>query len=251
MSTTVETGTHTDTHHDDHDHGPQGFWSKYIFATDHSIIGLQYMFTGIFMALVGGFMVYVFRMQLAWPGESVPFFGTVSPGEYNSLVTNHGTIMIFWVAMPILLAAFGNLLIPIMIGADDMVFPRVNRLSYQIFFLSTVILFASFFVPGGGFGGGWTLVRRQQAIAFRHGADVIGGRAAQHIELAAFESGSSLARRHHFLATDIFDLKNALPGLIHDGDKFLQKGLRQHVRLLQRGNRIQRLFRCNRSRRHG
>jgi len=165
MSTTVETHPHTDTHHDEHAHGPTGFWSKYVFATDHSIIGLQYMFTGIFMALVGGFMVYVFRMQLAWPGESVPFFGTVSPAEYNSLVTNHGTIMIFWVAMPVLIAAFGNLLIPLMIGADDMVFPRVNRLSYQIFLLSTIVLVASFFVPGGGFGGGWTAYPPLSAVA--------------------------------------------------------------------------------------
>ncbi|HIC54599.1 MAG TPA: cytochrome c oxidase subunit I, partial [Gemmatimonadetes bacterium] len=90
---------------------------------------MQYLFTGMFMAVVGGFMAYVFRMQLAFPGSSVPGFGIVSPGEYNSLVTNHGSIMIFWVAMPVLIAAFGNFLIPLMIGADDMVFPRINRLS--------------------------------------------------------------------------------------------------------------------------
>jgi cytochrome c oxidase subunit 1 len=73
------------------------------------------------------------------------------------LVTNHGAIMIFWVAMPVLIAAFGNYLIPLMIGADDMVFPRVNRLSYQIFLLSVVVLLASFFVDGGGFAGAWTM----------------------------------------------------------------------------------------------
>ena len=75
-----------------------------MFSTDHKIIGLQYMFTGIVMAIIGGFMAYVFRMQLAFPGASVPGFGVVSPGQYNALVTNHGTIMIFWVAMPILIA---------------------------------------------------------------------------------------------------------------------------------------------------
>ena len=132
------------------------FWEKYVFSTDHKVIGLQYMFTGMFMALIGGFFVYVFRMQLAFPGIEVPGYGVVTPLAYNSLVTNHGTIMIFWFAMPVLIAAFGNILIPLMIGCDDMVFPRINRLSYQIFLLSAIILIASFFVPNGGFGGAWT-----------------------------------------------------------------------------------------------
>ncbi len=136
-------------------HGPQGML-KYIWSTDHKIIAMQYLFTGVFMAIVGGFMAYVFRMQLAFPGSSVPGFGLVSPGEYNSLVTNHGTIMIFWVAMPILIAAFGNFLIPLVIGADDMVFPRINRLSFQIFFISAVLILVSLFVKGGGFAGAWT-----------------------------------------------------------------------------------------------
>ena len=141
---------------DHHDHHEQSFWEKYIFSVDHKVIGMQYLFTGMFMAVIGGFFAYAFRMQLAFPGAEVPLYGIVSPGEYNSLVTNHGTIMIFWVAMPVLIAAFGNFLIPLMIGADDMVFPRINRLSYQIFLLSSIVLIASFFVPGGGFGGAWT-----------------------------------------------------------------------------------------------
>ncbi len=141
--------------HAQHEH-ELNFWSKYIFPTDHKMIGLQYLWTGLFMAVVGGFMAYVFRMQIAFPGETVPGYGVVGPGDYNALVTNHGTIMIFWVAMPMLIAAFGNILIPLMIGCDDMVFPRLNRLSYQIFFLSTVVLLAAFFVPGGAFGGAWT-----------------------------------------------------------------------------------------------
>jgi len=149
---TVEThGAHPhDAHHE------QSFWSKYVFSTDHKMIAMQYMFTGIVMALIGAYMSYAFRMQLAFPGESVPGYGVVSQGEYNALVTNHGTIMIFWVAMPMLIAAFGNFLIPLMIGADDMVFPRINRLSYQIFLISAIVLIASLFVPGGGFGGAWT-----------------------------------------------------------------------------------------------
>src|SRR5260221_6669047 len=115
------------------------------------------MFTGMFMALIGGFIAYVFNMQMAHPGEVVPLWGgIVTPAQYNQLITNHGAIMIFWVAMPVLLAAFGNFLIPLMIGCDDMVFPKINRLSYQIFLLSALVLLASLFVPGGGFGGAWT-----------------------------------------------------------------------------------------------
>jgi cytochrome c oxidase subunit 1 len=137
-------------------HGPTSFWSKYIFSLDHKIIGLQYMFTGMLMGILGGYMAYVFRMQLAFPGSEVPGFGVVTPLNYNALITNHGTIMIFWVAMPVLIAAMGNFLIPLMIGCDDMVFPKLNRLSYQIFLLSTIVLIISFCVPNGGFGGAWT-----------------------------------------------------------------------------------------------
>ncbi len=141
--------------HGEH-HGPQTFFRKYLWSTDHKVIAMQYLFTGMAMAMIGAFFVYVFRMQLAFPGTHVPGFGNVSPAEYNALVTNHGTIMIFWVAMPVLIAAFGNYLIPLMCGCDDMVFPRINRLSYQIFLLSALVLIASFFVEGGGFGGAWT-----------------------------------------------------------------------------------------------
>ena len=150
--------TQPDDHHgDDHHHVEPGFVGKYLLSTDHKMIAMQYMFTGMAMALIGGFMAYVFRMQLAFPGVDVPLFGIVTPANYVALITNHGAIMIFWVAMPVLIAAFGNYLIPLMVGCDDMVFPRINRLSYQIFLLSAIVLLASFFVEGGGFGGGWTV----------------------------------------------------------------------------------------------
>ena len=144
-------------HHAHHAHHvEEGFVKKYLWSTDHKMIAMQYLFTGLAMALIGGFFAYAFRMQLAFPGESVPFYGMVSPANYNSLVTNHGSIMIFWVAMPVLIAAFGNYLIPLMLGCDDMVFPRINRLSYQLFLLSAIVLLISMAVPGGGFGGAWT-----------------------------------------------------------------------------------------------
>jgi cytochrome c oxidase subunit 1 len=147
--------SHGDTH--GHGHHEPGFVEKYLWSTDHKMIAMQYLFTGMAMALIGGFLAYTFRMQIAFPGIEVPGFGVVSPNEYNHLITNHGAIMIFWVAMPVLIAAFGNYLIPLMIGADDMVFPKLNRLSYQIFLLSAIVLIASFFVTGGGFAGAWTM----------------------------------------------------------------------------------------------
>ncbi len=134
-----------------------GFWRRYVFSTDHKTIAKQYIFTGLFMALVGGYLAYVFRQQLAWPNQPIfGFGGVLGPDQYNAFVTMHGTIMVFWVAMPILLSGFGNLLIPLMIGTDDMAFPRLNMLSYWVFFLSTVVLLASFFVPGGPASMGWT-----------------------------------------------------------------------------------------------
>ncbi|MBW2314527.1 MAG: cbb3-type cytochrome c oxidase subunit I [Deltaproteobacteria bacterium] len=155
MAESIEHPGHAGGHDAPHDH-EMSFWSKYIFSTDHKVIAMQYLFTGMAMGLIGGFFAYAFRMQLAFPGMEVPGWGMVSPADYNSLVTNHGTIMIFWVAMPVLIAAFGNFLIPLMIGCDDMVFPKINRLSFQIFFVSAIVLLSSFFVPGGAFGGAWT-----------------------------------------------------------------------------------------------
>jgi cytochrome c oxidase subunit 1 len=145
-------------------HAEPGIFQKYFWATDHKIIAMQYLFTGMAMGLIGGYLAYVFRMQLAFPDRYVPGFGIVTPGKYNSLVTMHGSIMIFWVAMPVLIAAFGNFLIPLMIGCDDMAFPRINRLSYQIFLLSALVLVASFLVKGGAFGGAWTAYPPLSAI---------------------------------------------------------------------------------------
>ncbi len=147
---------HVADHGEHHEHHEMSFLEKYVFPLDHKMIAMQYMFTGMAMGVIGGLFAYVFRMQLAFPGMDVPGWGQVTPADYNSLVTNHGSIMIFWVAMPVLIAAFGNYLIPLMIGADDMVFPKINRLSYQVFLLSAIIILASFFVEGGAFGGAWT-----------------------------------------------------------------------------------------------
>ena len=110
------------------------------------------------MAVIGGFFAYVFRMQLAFPGIERARLGCrFRPPTTIRSITNHGTIMIFWVAMPVLIAAFGNYLIPLMIGADDMVFPKINRLSaIRSFCFPRSSSLGAFFVEGGAFGGAWT-----------------------------------------------------------------------------------------------
>ncbi len=145
---------------------PTTFWRKYLFSIDHKVIGKQYMLLGLVMALVGGASVYVIRWQLAWPETQIPltswvpepsmYEGYLDPSFYNQLVTMHGTIMVFFVAMPILLGAFGNFLLPIMVGADDMAFPRLNMMSFWTIFTASIVLISSFFVTGGPAAAGWT-----------------------------------------------------------------------------------------------
>ena len=147
-------------------HAERSFLRTYVFSTDHKVIAKQYLFLGLSWAIAGGLMAYMMRWQLAWPDTQVALFGWVpepfmyegymGPEFYNSLITMHGTIMVFFVAMPVLLAAFGNFLIPLMIGAQDMAFPRLNMLSVWVFTLASLILFVSFFVPGGAAAAGWT-----------------------------------------------------------------------------------------------
>ncbi|MEE9521815.1 MAG: cbb3-type cytochrome c oxidase subunit I [candidate division NC10 bacterium] len=163
-------------HHED-----LGFWRTYVFSTDHKTIAKQYLAIGLFWAIVGGLLAYLMRWQLAYPETAVPGFGWVPephmvegiipPEFYNMLITMHGTVMVFFVAMPILLGAFGNFLIPLMIGAQDMAFPRLNMLSVWVLALSSVVLLASFFVPGGAAASGWTAYAPLSAKAVYTGVD--------------------------------------------------------------------------------
>ncbi len=139
-----------------HSHGDEKFIWKYVFSTDHKMIAKQYLFTGLFMALVGAFTAYLMRWQLAYPNTAAPGWGVVTADKFNMLVTMHGTIMVFFVGMPVLVAALSNFVIPLQIGARDMVFPRLNMLSYWVFVASVVCLLASFFVPAGASACGWT-----------------------------------------------------------------------------------------------
>lgn len=182
-------------------HHELSFIRKYIFATDHKVIGMQYLLTGLLMVFVGGFFAYVFRMQLAFPGKSIPLYGSLDAQAYNVLITMHGSIMIFWVAMPVLLAAFGNFLIPTMIGTDDMAFPTLNMLSFWVFFISTVMVILSMVLPGP-MAAGWTAYPPLSANSYSGQVDFWGGLGGTLWILAiAFEFVAFLMGGINFLVT--------------------------------------------------
>lgn len=160
---------HAHDHGHDHDHHhEQSFIAKYIFSEDHKVIAKQFLFTGIFWAIIGGMMSLVFRLQLGFPEMSMEFLrpilggwitdaGKLEPEFYLALVTMHGTIMVFFVLTAGLSGTFSNFLIPLQIGARDMASGFMNMLSYWFFFASSVIMFASIFLETGPASGGWVI----------------------------------------------------------------------------------------------
>ena len=149
--------------------GPQSsrsFFSRYIFSLDHRVIGLQYLFTAMGLALVGGLLALIVRIQIAWPDHDFNLIskllpqgfdeGVMKPEFYAALFTMHGTIMIFFVLSAALIGGFGNYLIPLQVGARDMAFPRLNALSYWIYAVSSLVMLSSFYVPSGPAASGWT-----------------------------------------------------------------------------------------------
>lgn len=161
-------GHHDSHHHDEHAHHEEHFVSKYIFSQDHKMIAKQYLVTAVFMGFVGMLLSILFRIQLAWPGESADFLsfflgekwapnGVLSEDMYLGLVTIHGTIMVFFLLTGGLSGTFSNLLIPFQLGARDMASGFMNMISYWLFFLSSIIMFISLFVETGPAMSGWTV----------------------------------------------------------------------------------------------
>lgn len=161
---------HAHDQHDDHHehHHKDTFITKYIFSIDHKMIAKQYLLTGIFMGIIGVGMSLLFRLQLAWPEQSFKVFsfflgekmapdGIMTNEAYLSLITIHGTIMVFFVLTAALSGTFSNLLIPLQLGARDMASGFLNMVSYWLFFLSSVIMVSSLFVESGPASAGWTI----------------------------------------------------------------------------------------------
>ena len=172
----MDISTSVDAHHDphahdaSHEHHELGWWRKYIFSTDHKVIGIQYGLCGLAFLFFGFCLMMMMRWQLAYPGQALPVIGKwlphifgpgiadgkMTPDFYNSLGAMHGTIMIFAGVVPLAFAAFGNFVVPLQIGAPDMTFPKVNAASFWAFGVGGVIMMISFFVPGGPAKSGWT-----------------------------------------------------------------------------------------------
>jgi cytochrome c oxidase subunit 1 len=168
METTAAAIPHSEVHEAHHEEA--SFWRAYVFSTDHKVIGIQYGVTALCFLLFGFFLMMMMRWQIAHPGEAVPVVGPllasifgdvaakgiVSPDLYNAFGAMHGTIMVFMAIVPLAFAAFGNYVVPLQIGAPDMAFPRINMASYQCYVVGGLIMFTSFFIPGGPAQAGWT-----------------------------------------------------------------------------------------------
>jgi cytochrome c oxidase subunit 1 len=142
-----------DRDHEQHMHHPQSWITRWVFCQDHKVIAIQYSATAIAVGVVAMILSSMFRMQLGFPDS----FDLVTPDKYYQYVTMHGMIMVIYLLTALFLGGFGNYLIPLQLGARDMVFPFLNMLSYWVYLVSVLILMASFFIPGGPTGAGWTL----------------------------------------------------------------------------------------------
>jgi cytochrome c oxidase subunit 1 len=140
-------------------HG-HSFIEKWVFCQDAKVIGVQYFLTAVFTGIVGLILSWLMRLQLGFPGLA----GFMTAEHYYQFVTMHGMIMVVYFLTALFLGGFGNYLIPLMVGARDMVFPYVNMLSFWMFFVAVAVLMASFFVPGGPTGAGWTLYPPQTIL---------------------------------------------------------------------------------------
>ncbi|MCH8096794.1 MAG: cbb3-type cytochrome c oxidase subunit I [Proteobacteria bacterium] len=160
--------------------------TKYVFSQDAKVIAIQYAFTAIAIGLVALVLSWLMRLQLGFPDT----FSIIEPSQYYQFITMHGMIMVIYLLTALFLGGFGNYLIPLMVGARDMVFPFVNMVSYWVYLLAVLVLIASFFVPGGPTGAGWTLYPPQSITAGTPGSE--GGIVLMLVSLALFIVGFTM-----------------------------------------------------------
>jgi cytochrome c oxidase subunit 1 len=165
---------------------PKSFIGRYVWSQDAKVIAIQYAVTAIGIGLVALVLSWLMRLQLAWPNQ----FAFIDPTNYLQFVSMHGMIMVVYLLTALFLGGFGNYLIPLMVGARDMVFPYVNMLSYWVYLFAVLLLVASFFVPGGPTGAGWTLYPPQAVLDGTPGAS--GGIILMLVSLAFFIIGFTM-----------------------------------------------------------
>ncbi|NTE83988.1 cytochrome c oxidase subunit I [Agrobacterium tumefaciens] len=140
---------------------PKSWWTKYVFSQDAKIIAIQYFLTAIAIGMVALVLSWLMRLQLAFPG----YFSFIDAEHYYQFITMHGMIMVIYLLTALFLGGFGNYLIPLMLGARDMVFPYANMLSYWLYLSAVLVLVAGFLAPGGPTGAGWTLYPPQALLS--------------------------------------------------------------------------------------
>ena len=190
---------------------PQGFIWKYIFSLDHKVIGKQYYFLALFSVVVGMALSWLIRIHLVWPNASIPGLdklsatgapgGVMTPEYYLSLLTLHGTLMIFFVLTTAPQSGFGNYFLPIQIGAEDMAFPRLNMLSFWTTFVGLVVLLATFFVTDGPPISGWTTYPPLSAVGPAAGPGEGLGQDLWVVSIAIFCIGSLLGALNFIVTT--------------------------------------------------
>ena len=193
-------------------HAPTGFIRRYLFSLDHKVIGIQYYFLALVSVFVGLTLSILMRLHLVWPQASVPLLdklsplgaphGVITPEYYLSLLTLHGTLMVFFVLTTAPQSGFGNFFLPIQIGAEDMAFPRLNMLSFWITFAAFLVLVATFFIPDGPPIGGWTSYPPLSALGGDAGPGMAMGENLWIVSIALFCVASMLGAIN-FIATTL------------------------------------------------
>jgi cytochrome c oxidase subunit 1 len=196
-----------------HQHAPpKGFLWKYVFSLDHKVIGKQYLGLGLIAVCTGMFLSWIMRYHLAFPDKAVPLIGwiaptfaaggVITPEFYLQLMTMHGTIMVFFVLTTAPFAGFGNFVLPIQVGAEDMAFPRFNMMSFWVTFVAFAVLVAAFFVPDGPPLSGWTAYAPLSAVGKASGPGEGLGQTLWVIAIGTFCIGQLLGSLN-FIATTL------------------------------------------------